>query len=552
MWCYHRGRGSALPLLDAGKDMTMRDIFIDFGRLMKSDFFRDRLKMVFGKDNRTLHSRRIEDEIYKEVREDWDDRLKELEDEAQSKLPGISDLSRDVFQSLFSLSVREKPEEFLSPMAKKFHRPILRQLMESPIYPALKAICEGNELPAFDATEQFMEQVCQNLDQLMDAANGPKKSLSVLEKETARQEQRLEELQNLLNRHDPNQPDPALEKKILRTANRAYSKVKQLAALEKMVEDNLLRSQEQVEQIMTSAGEAAIQKADETAKILLSWGTDPGNMQPDALNGKLLQRVRQNEMLVKISQYLGRLREMMRVKRKNATVYGRGEKYGIELGNRLRSVLSSEYGLLAAPATVPLFLRKYQRGALLQYKRREKVCKGQGDKIVCLDESGSTMENGGDNAAWGKALAYALLDITGFHRRNFALVHFSDYNDFRTDIFRPGQYTPEDVLSSASTFINGGTDYETPLREAIRLIDTGEFRQADIVFITDGECQISEAFAQELQKKKAAAGFTITGILMDQASPGMKFTLTPFCDEIYRISELGGEQIADRLLSGRI
>ncbi len=119
---------------------------------------------------------------------------------------------------------------------------------------------------------------------------------------------------------------------------------------------------------------------------------------------------------MKISQYLGRLREMMRVKRKNATVYGRGEKYGLELGNRLRSVISSEFGPLAAPETIPLFLRKYQRGALLQHQQRERVCKGQGDKIVCLDESGSTMQNGGDNAAWGKAVAYALLDITGFHR----------------------------------------------------------------------------------------------------------------------------------------
>ncbi len=530
----------------------MRDAFIDFGKLMQSAFFRDRLKMVFGKENQTLYSRRIEDEIYREVRKDRDGMLSEWEKQVQGKLPGISDLSRDVFQSLFSMNVKEKPEDVLSPMAKKFHRPILRQLMRSPVYPAIRAICEGNELPAYDATEEFMRQIIENLDRLMDAANGPKQSLSVLEKETAKQEERLEQLGELLDRRDPAQLDPKLEKKILRLANRTHSKVRQLAALEKMVEDNLLRHQEQVESVLSAAGQAAMEKADETAQILLSWGTDPGNMRPDALNGQLLQKVRQNGQLVKISQYLGRLREMMRVKRKNATVYGRGEKYGLELGNRLRSVISSEFGPLAAPETIPLFLRKYQRGALLQHQQRERVCKGQGDKIVCLDESGSTMQNGGDNAAWGKAVAYALLDITRFHRRNFALIHFADADDFRTDIFRPGQYVPEDVLSSASSFLNGGTDYEAPLREAFRLMDTGEFRQADVVFITDGECRVSESFVQELQKKKAAMGFTITGILMDQASPGMKFTLAPFCDEIYRISELGGQQVAERLLSGRI
>lgn len=390
----------------------MRDAFIDFGKLMQSAFFRDRLKMVFGKENQTLYSRRIEDEIYREVRKDRDGMLSEWEKQAQGKLPGIGDLSRDVFQSLFSMNVKEKPEEQLSPMAKKFHRPILRQLMQSPAYLALRAICEGNELPAYAAAEEFMRQVCENLDRLMDAANGPKQSLSVLDKETAKQEERLEQLGELLDRHKA-VPDPRLEKKILRLANRAHSKVEQLAALEKMVEDNLLHHQEQAEEILSAAEQTAMEKAGETAQILLSWGTDPGNMRPDALNGQLLQKVRQNEQLVKISQYLGRLREMMRMKRKNSTVYGRGEKYGLELGNRLRSVLSSECGLLATPETIPLFLRKYQRGALLQHQRREKVCKGQGDKIVCLDESGSTMQNGGDNAAWGKAVAYALLDAAG-------------------------------------------------------------------------------------------------------------------------------------------
>ena len=131
----------------------MRDAFIDFGKLMQSAFFRDRLKMVFGKENRTLYSRRIEDEIYREVRDGRDNMLSELEKQAQGKLPGISDLSRDVFQSLFSMNVKEKPENALSPMAKKFHRPILRQLMQSPAYPALRAVCEGNELPAYDAAE---------------------------------------------------------------------------------------------------------------------------------------------------------------------------------------------------------------------------------------------------------------------------------------------------------------------------------------------------------------------------------------------------------------
>lgn len=530
----------------------MRDVFINFGALMKSDFFRERLRETFGKNDRVLRSRRVEDEIYRETRAGRDEKLRELEKRGKTKLPILPQLTRDVFQSFFSMNVKPNVESSLSTPARKFSRPLLKRLMESPEYAAIRAYTEGCELPSYDATETFMSEVAAHLDELLEAANGPKQSLDVLERQTAAQEGRIETLRELIARRDPSIPDPALDKKILRLANRAYGKVRQLQALDKIVEDNLLRSQEQVNAIMDAAGRAAAQKARETSETLLSWGNGLGDMRADHLNGEILRRVRQNELLVQISQYLGRLREMMRVKRKNATVYGRGEKYGVELGNRLRSVLSSEFALLAAPQTAPLFLRKYQRGALLQYQRRERVCKGQGDKIICLDESISTMEGGGANAAWGKAVAYALLDTAAFHKRSFALVHFSDAGDFRTDIFRPGGYTSEDVLASAEIFLNGGTDYETPLREALRLMEFGEFSKADVVFITDGECKLSDEFAVELERKKAAMGFTITGILMDQAKPGMKFTLTPFCDEIYRVSELGGDAIANKLLSSRL
>jgi hypothetical protein len=44
----------------------------------------------------------------------------------------------------------------------------------------------------------------------------------------------------------------------------------------------------------------------------------------------------------------------------------------------------------------------------------------------------------------------------------------------------------------------------------------------------------------------------VTGVLMDQLSPGMAFSLKPFCNEIYRISELGGDSIADALISIRV
>lgn len=65
-------------------------------------------------------------------------------------------------------------------------------------------------MPTYEAAEEFMRQVCENLDCLMDIANGPKQSLSVLDKETAKQEERLEQLWQLLDRQNPTQSNPNL------------------------------------------------------------------------------------------------------------------------------------------------------------------------------------------------------------------------------------------------------------------------------------------------------------------------------------------------------
>ena len=51
------------------------------------------------------------------------------------------------------------------------------------------------------------------------------------------------------------------------------------------------------------------------------------------------------------------------------------------------------------------------------------------------------------------------------------MIHFAGVGDVQTDLFLPGQYDREDVLRCAETFLNGNTDYETPLREALRLME---------------------------------------------------------------------------------
>ena len=201
--------------------------------------------------------------------------------------------------------------------------------------------------------------------------------------------------------------------------------------------------------------------------------------------------------------------------------------------------------MLATPETIPLFLRKYQQKQIKQYRRREPIYKGMGDIICCLDESGS---NEGEAAAWGKAVAMTLLEIAAESSRSFALIHFAGSNSCQTDIFRPGEYTLEDKLTAAETFLGGGTNFERPVREAIQLMDTEGFEKADVVFITDGECELPDACQQELQAAQVAYHFTVTGILLDEGQAAMDFSLKPFCQKIYRTSELTDNAVVESVI----
>ena len=106
-------------------------------------------------------------------------------------------------------------------------------------------------------------------------------------------------------------------------------------------------------------------------------------------------------------------------------------------------------------------------------------------------------------------------------------------------------------MAAAETFLNGGTNFETPMRKAVSLIEENGFEKADVVFITDGECELSGDYAEELVRKQAAFGFTVTGILLDAGSPGMEFSLRNFCQNIYRTSELMGDEIVRELVNER-
>lgn len=499
--------------------------------------------------NRVLKSSRLEDSIYADLRA-GDDGLDALEQDAMQKLATFPALSRDVYQSFYSLMPRRNDAPTLTTTARKFNSHILDHVMKGEEYPTIKSVCEGRELPAYEATAEFAAQIAEELDGLLASAGGEKDALNVLQKLETAQEQLQADLSDMLSRQRSSQgKNEMLSQAIVDAANKIESKSKQTAAVSKLIDTSLARNQQEMETVIARAAGAAKEKAEEVQSILSAWGNDPAAMEKTAANTELLAQVRQSPALRDIAKYLGRFRNLFANAKRNGYAYGRGEKYALELGNQMSRVITSELALLAAPETVPLFLRKHQRKSLKQYQRREPNYKGMGDMIVCLDESGSTA---GDAAAWGKAVALTLLEIAADGKRKFALIHFAGTDSIQTDLFLPGEYTVADKMRAAETFLGGGTNFVTPMTEALHLMSKSGFENADVVFLTDGECAMPPAFSEELFRQQVAHRFTVTGILLDRNAPGMTFSLEAFCQNVYRTSELMGDALVQGLITNRV
>lgn len=493
------------------------------------------------KTDRVMRSSKLEDSIYAELRED-DTEMDVTENAAAQRLKSFPALSHDVFQSLYSLAPRRNDMDMLTAAAQKFNAPILDHVVQQDDYLTLKNICEGRSLPAYEAAAEFTDRAAEELDGLLSELGGDKGALNTLEKlETAR-DAAAEELAKLLDARAHTREMTETDKQaLINAANRLDSKQRQVEAVSQMLDTTMLCQTKTVDLAVSAAVHAATERAQEVQSIIGAWSDEPSDMRRTPENLALLEKVRQSPALRDVSKYLGRFRELLAQTKKNSYAYGRGETYSLELGDNLSRALTSELAMLATPETIPLFLRKYQQRQIKQYRRRESIYKGMGDIICCLDESGSTE---GEAAAWGKAVAMTLLEIAAESHRSFALIHFAGGSSCHVDIFRPGEYTLEDKLSAAETFLGGGTNFERPVREAIRLMDTEGFEKADVVFITDGECELPDACRQELQSAQATYHFTVTGILLDEGQSGMDFSLKPFCQKIYRTSELTGDAIA--------
>ena len=513
----------------------------DFGLL--SDGYEEKKKT-----DRVLKSTKIEQAIFDDLSSDCAE-LPDYEKKGMEKLKTFDSLINDVFQSVYGLTPKYTTDEDMSALSKSFNKGILEDLMSDDNYSAIKSVCEGKELPAIGATEEFTANLLGNLDSIMNKTTGGKGKVDALGTMEEAKQELLNQISELLKKREalPETQREAIERKIVNKANNFLSKNEQIQMYASLIESGMKQNGSSIKNAVSMSISAALERANEVRSAVLAWGNGDAQMQKNPVNTEILKRTSKSHKLRYIARFLGRYKEMLNSKRLAGYTYGRGEKYDIEYGNNISKALTSEMAMLSTPELMPLFLRKYQHKALKQYRKREPEYKGKGDIIVCLDESGSTF---GENNAYGMAVAMVLYQLCRINKSNFALVHFS--SETKTDFFpKDEEISSQRILDCAETFLNGGTDFEKPLREAFALTSSEKMDKPDIVFITDGICDVSDAFLDLLEEFKADTGAKLTGILLDEGE-SFDFSLKKFADKVYRTSELLKDEIVDDIISDRL
>lgn len=279
----------------------------------------------------------------------------------------------------------------------------------------------------------------------------------------------------------------------------------------------------------------AIKATEEGGEASTAFGFDDsfGTSKPGNLKEKmaLAKRVGQSAKLKEIAELSGRFCRI--AKKKQMEKSTESEINSIKTGNDLGRLLPSELAKLGNPLTRGMFYKGFVEKTLLEYELENKTPKGKGPIICCIDSSGSMA---GTPECAGKGIAMALLGIARKQKRDFVLIQFGSSHQLRVFQAPLGKTEQMPLLVELEFFWNGGTSFKESLDASIGFIKQAKFNAADIVFVTDGLCDIPVEFEVEYKKTKKERGFGCIGVLI--GSHENMIIMNKFCDTVFNVADL--------------
>jgi len=478
--------------------------------------------------------------------------LQELEEGGGTLLPHFSSLLQDLFCLLFKSNTIFIREEEVLPSAL-FNRILLAGLKESSLYSILRELTLLDEAKAGLCTLLLGEGILALLKSEKAITRRDMLDFWDLKKQEEMLEEKreeFEEAEKLGQEELSKEAKKNLEKAKERIEGQLDGAEARLRHKKAELKEDLGRLQGQAAaRLQAEAIKVAREledAAEETERWSLTLGT--GYRSPAGRKLELGKRLAGNEKLKKLVQMVGRMKFHALALRKKIFERATEEVLEVERGDALNRLLPHELLTLHHPILRREFQRRFLDQELLQYSLRGIEEKGKGPVVVCLDGSSSMA---GEKEIWSKAVTLTLLEIARRQRRPFRSICFSA-EDAPLQILEMNpreryEVEMEKVMDLAEYFPGGGTDFKKPLEAALECLKQARYKKGDIVFITDGECQVPPDWAEAFRKEKEKLGFSLFSILID-VGPSSLGTLQEFSDRITSVTQLTGEGVKDIFL----
>ena len=178
-------------------------------------------------------------------------------------------------------------------------------------------------------------------------------------------------------------------------------------------------------------------------------------------------------------------------------------------GNDLSKLMASEFALLARPKTRKLFMKRYVEESLLQYDSDDEEPEGKGPLVILVDVSGSMR---GKKQEIALALTGELMRIALTQHRKCTAIQFAT-TALRTMELDSSSQLIEFITSALKA--SGGTDFNAALKAGMDAAGQTDKLEADIVLVTDGQSQISNATNDRMISMNNGIGTRYFGLNVD-------------------------------------
>ena len=503
-------------------------------------------KETLGYSYNALEHYDVDIDIYNDI-VDQSPVMQQTLEEGEELLPTFKYLHQDIFLSLYKYKARVLPEVDMH-ISTRMNRGIISNLINTPEYISLRQTCRMDQFNAALGTEIIGREAIDILREAIEKLKDLEQKKDAMDR-LIEEEEKIDELIEDIGDID----------ELIEDAKRAgngslaaqleqerQAKEQSVATLKAMANkiaedcDELIEDDELVSEVSTTMGSTLTEtgkQVQEVSELCEAWGLGTGeNCQVAFQNKKdAIERIRRSSKLHKLTDLVGKFKESAIVEQKKKAKHGAVEIKGVTTGDKIQDTLPSDRMNLCNDITKGDFYRRMSEHGLLQYSKESNKQKNKGPIIVCVDTSGSMQ---GDEEIWSKALTVGILEVAQMQKRDFACIIYSSHAD-KPIVIKKDEIAPQKIIDCAERFHNGGTSFEAPLNEALELIKDSTFKNADIVFITDGDCYVSDNFSRKFKQIKEDKDFKTLGVLVNMGCGHVSdSSLKEFCDNITLVSDI--------------